>query len=154
MEDVQSDLLIFKLIYNYRRLIDHFGATEINILTDIKPTHIPYFMSIGHQGISNCNLLKEIKVTRQGVSKAVKELENKGMIYTAKNEDDARSMMIFLTEDGKKLYEILGKLFGAVTKEYVNLLGKNKYTELLNSLSTIISFHDKPTSRYEQLLEK
>ena len=142
MEQIHSDLLIFKLIYNYRRLIDHFGTQKIDTLTNIKPAHIPYFMSIGYQGISNNKLLKEIKVTRQGVSKAIKDLEKQGMIYTSRNESDARSMMIFLTEEGKNLYKILGEVFGSVISDYVSLLGKNKYDQLLDSLSTIINYHE------------
>lgn len=142
MEQIHSDLLLFKLIYNYRRLIDHFGNQKIDTLTDIKPAHIPYFMSIGYQGISNNKLLKEIKVTRQGVSKAVKDLEKQGMIFTSRNESDARSMMIFLTEEGKNLYKLLGQVFGSVTSDYVNLLGEKKYNQLLESLTTIINYHE------------
>lgn len=146
MEQIHSDLLLFKLIYNYRRLIDHFGTQNIDILTDIKPAHIPYFMSIGYQGISNNKLLKEIKVTRQGVSKAVKDLEKQGMIYTRKNESDARSMMIFLTEEGKNLYKVLGEVFGSVTLDYINLLGRKKYDQLIQSLTTIINYHENLTN--------
>lgn len=146
MEQIHSDLLLFKLIYNYRRLIDHFGTQNIDILSDIKPAHIPYFMSIGYQGISNNKLLKEIKVTRQGVSKAVKDLEKQGMIYTRKNESDARSMMIFLTEEGKNLYKVLGEVFGSVTLGYINLLGRKKYDQLIQSLTTIINYHENLTN--------
>jgi len=142
MEQIHSDLLIFKLIYNYRRSIDHFGTQKIDTLTNIKPTHLPYFMSIGYQGISNNKLLKEIKVTRQGVSKAIKDLEKQGMIYTSRNESDARSMMIFLTEEGKDLYKVLGEVFGAVKSDYVSLLGGKKYNELLESLTAIINYHE------------
>lgn len=146
MEQIHSDLLLFKLIYNYRRLIDHFGTQNIDILSDIKPAHIPYFMSIGYQGISNNKLLKEIKVTRQGVSKAVKDLEKQGMIYTRKNESDARSMMIFLTEEGKNLYKVLGEVFGSITLDYINLLGRKKYDQLIQSLTTIINYHENLTN--------
>ena len=146
MEQIHSDLLLFKLIYNYRRLIDNFGTQNIDILTDIKPAHIPYFMSIGYQGISNNKLLKEIKVTRQGVSKAVKDLEKQGMIYTRRNESDARSMMIFLTEEGKNLYKVLGEVFGSVTLDYINLLGRKKYDQLIQSLTTIINYHENLTN--------
>ncbi|KQM46594.1 MarR family winged helix-turn-helix transcriptional regulator [Chryseobacterium sp. Leaf201] len=146
MEQIHSDLLLFKLIYNYRRLIDHFGTQNIDILSDIKPAHIPYFMSIGYQGISNNKLLKEIKVTRQGVSKAVKDLEKQGMIYTRRNESDARSMMIFLTEEGKNLYKVLGEVFGSVTLDYINLLGRKKYDQLIQSLTTIINYHENLTN--------
>ncbi|KQS91963.1 MarR family winged helix-turn-helix transcriptional regulator [Chryseobacterium sp. Leaf394] len=143
MKNIASDLLLFKLIYNYRRLIDQFGNLNIDHLTDIQPAHIPYFMSIGSSGISNNDLLKEIKVTRQGVSKAVKELERMGMIYTAKKEGDARSIMIFLTGEGKRLYEVLGEVFGSVTKDYVGLLGEKRYIDLISSLSEIIKYHEK-----------
>lgn len=104
---------------------------------------MPYFMNIGYSGISNVELVSKIKVSKQGVSKNVKELESQGLVYTAKNENDARSMMIFLTERGIILFEALRKKAEEISAEYVKLLGQKKYDQLIDSLIKIAEFHEQ-----------
>jgi DNA-binding MarR family transcriptional regulator len=104
--------VIFQLLYILRRHTDKAAAFKIAILAkeDFNITFMPYFMSIGDEGISNHDLVHKIMVTKQGVSKTVKELERLDLIYTRKSETDARSIMIYLTKEGKALHSALHQM--------------------------------------------
>jgi DNA-binding MarR family transcriptional regulator len=143
MQDDEQSESLFKLIYNFRRHIDQFSAARLPALTPIgfNTAYLPYFMSIGHNGISNHGLLKDIKVTRQGVSKAIKELEKSGLVYTAKKEKDARLIMVFLTPEGLLLYNAIQELSNSITTEYIKILGTKRYEALVSSLTELITFH-------------
>lgn len=139
-----TDRLIFRLIYILKRLTDKWSALYMPNITsvDFNVTFLPYFMSIGNAGISNHELVSRIKVTKQGVSKTVKELESLGLVYTGKNENDARSIMIFLTEEGKVLYKSIRVMADELTEEYSKLVGAKKYDQFIDTLVKITNFHE------------
>jgi len=139
------DRLIFKLIYLLKRHTDKSATKYLSTLIsgDFNVTHIPYFMSIGYDGISNHDLVSKIMVTKQAVSKTVKELERLNLIYTGKSETDARSIMIYLTDDGKKLFSAICEMADGMTDEYIKLMGAKKYEQLVDTLVTLIDFHEK-----------
>ncbi|WP_158799282.1 MarR family winged helix-turn-helix transcriptional regulator [Pedobacter sp. L105] len=139
-----NERLMFRLIYYVKRLTDKWAVLRLPEMTavDFNVTFLPYFMNIGNTGISNHELVNKIKVTKQGVSKTVKELENLGLAYTGKDENDARSIMIYLTEDGKALYAAVKKMADELSQEYIKLVGAKKYDSFIDTLIKIASFHE------------
>jgi len=99
-------------------------------------------MNIGDSGISNLDLVNKIKVTKQGVGKNVKELEKLGLVSTEKSETDARSNMIYLTDEGRKFYAAVRQMTNELTQEYVNLIGEEKYNEFLDTFVKISEWHE------------
>jgi DNA-binding MarR family transcriptional regulator len=145
MENAESpERLIFKLLYVLRRHTDKWAILHLPTLTsrDFSITYMPYFMNIGHSGISNHDLVNKIKVTKQGVSKIVKELESLGLVSTAKSETDARSNMIFLTEEGRKLYEAVNQMGRELTEEYIALIGAKKYDQFIDTFIKLSEWHE------------
>lgn len=138
--NIDDDHALFKLIYIFRRQIDEVNLTYLNDVIDeeITVSQLPYFMSIGYSGVSNHQLLKNIKVTRQGVSKTVKELERLGLVYSTRNFEDARTIMIYLTKEGEILYNKIMLLSESVTSEYVKIVGEKEYRSMIKSLRLII----------------
>ena len=146
MEDVHdNERLIFKQVYFLKRHTDKAAAAHLASLMpiDFNITFMPYFMSIGHKGISNHNLVNKIMVTKQGVSKTVKELERLDLTYTRKSETDARSIMIFLTAKGKQLYDTIYQMANDMTAEYIKLIGAKKYEEFIDTLIKISKWHEE-----------
>jgi len=146
MEDVHDyERLIFKQVYILKRHTDKAAADHLaNLMpSDFNMTFMPYFMSIGHDGISNHNLVNKIMVTKQGVSKTVKELERLGLTYTQKSETDARSIMIFLTEKGKQLHDTICQMADDMTAEYTKLIGAKKYEQFIDTLIKISKWHEE-----------
>jgi DNA-binding MarR family transcriptional regulator len=140
-----AERLIFKLIYILKRLTDKGAARHLSALVkeDFNMTFMPYFMNIGMKGISNHDLVSKIKVTKQGVSKTVKELERLGLVYTGKSETDARSIMIFLTKEGKALHEAINIMTEEMTQDYKRIVGAKKYEQMLDALQLLIAYHEK-----------
>lgn len=137
--------LIFKLIFFLKRLTDKGATRKLSAMVgkDFNVTFMPYFMSIGHEGISNHDLVHKIQVTKQGVSKIVKELERLGLVYTGKSESDARSIMIYLTEEGKTLYEAVRVMSDEMTADYIKITGAKKYDQFIDTLIALINYHEK-----------
>ena len=140
-----ADRLIFKLIYILKRLTDKWATLNLSTMTSVafNVTFMPYFMSIGNDGISNHALVNKIKVTKQAVSKTVKELESLGLVYTGKSENDARSIMIFLTPEGKVLYTAVRKMADELSEEYARFIGIKKYDQFIDTLIRLVSFHEE-----------
>ncbi|MET1056886.1 MAG: MarR family transcriptional regulator [Pedobacter sp.] len=137
--------LIFKVLYILRRYTDKSASANLGdlIAGDFNITFLPYFMNIGYEGISNHDLVHKIMVTKQGVSKTVKELERLGLVYTDKSTTDARSIMIHLTDEGKSLYDSINKMADKLTDEYISLIGAKKYEQFIDTCIKISEWHEK-----------
>lgn len=141
----ETERLLFRITYILKRLTDRWAAEHLPSMTTVKfnVTFLPYFMNIGTEGISNTELVSIIKVTKQAVSKTVRELEELGLVYTVKGESDARSIMIYLTEEGKTLYHGIKLNSDKLSEEYVELVGPKKYDAMIDGLLKIIDFHEQ-----------
>jgi len=139
-----SGRLIFKLMNRLKRHLDKWAVSHLAEINSINfnLTYMPYFMNIGDEGISNLDLVNKIKVTKQGVGKNVKELEKLGLVSTEKSETDARSNMIYLTDEGRKFYAAVRQMTNELTQEYVKLIGEEKYNEFLNTFVKIAEWHE------------
>src|SRR5437764_13792518 len=104
--------------------------------------YMPLLMNIHPEGITNNELAKKARVTKQAMSKVVKDLVNLGFIKTELHGSDKRSSIIYLTTKGKKF--ILMARNGVFDKEaeYEKLLGKSNFQLLKKQLMKIIEFND------------
>ena len=139
-----SGRLIFRLMYRLRRHLDKWAVSHLAEMNSINfnLTYMPYFMNIGNDGISNLDLVNKIKVTKQGVGKIVKELEKLGLVSTEKSETDARSNMIYLTEEGRKFYDAVRQMTNDLTETYVDLIGKEEYNQFIDTFIKISEWHE------------
>jgi DNA-binding MarR family transcriptional regulator len=139
-----QERLIFKWLYMLKRQTDKMASTRLGDLVpgDFNSTYLPYFMNIGEEGISNHDLVHKIMVTKQGVSKTVKELERLELVYTGKSETDARSIMIYLTGKGLDLHRAVSRMAEEATAEYVKLVGAKKYEQFIDTLIKLSAYHE------------
>jgi DNA-binding MarR family transcriptional regulator len=100
-------------------------------------------MSIGDEGISNHHLVHKIMVTKQGVSKTVKNSKRLGRVYKRKSKTDARSIMIYLTKEGKALHSALHQMANHMTDEYIKLVGAKKYEQFIDTFIKMSEWHEK-----------
>ncbi len=132
-------------MYLLKRLTDKWVSNNLSKVSssDFNVTHLPYFMNIGDNGISNHDLVQLIKVTKQGVSKMIKELESLGLTYTVKSESDARSIMIYLTDEGKTLFGLLKAETSQLHDEYRKVAGAKNFEITIDTLLKLIDLHEK-----------
>lgn len=145
MEDMEgSERVLFRINYILKRLMDRYVSNNLDQIAQegFSVTFMPYFMAIGEHGISNHDLVHKIKVTKQGVSKNVKELEALGLVYSEKDEADARSLMIHLTESGKALHRKIKVGAMDIKADYIKVLGSKNYESMIDSLLKLIDYHE------------
>ena len=108
------------------------------------PSHIHLLFTIGLDGMSNSEMARRTKVSKQAMSKHVKDMLALGLIVIDPNEHDSRCNIISLTEKGA---EVLMKIWEAnecLTAEFEQRLGKAKSKKLLTLMAGLVESLETP----------
>lgn len=134
-----------KLLHKLRRHFDSWAEECLHDhgYTDFKMMFMPFIMNIDPEGVTNNELAKRANVSKQAMSKVVKELEALDYICTAKNKSDGRSNKILLTNRGKELVVASRLKVMELHEKYIGLLGKKNFDQMLDSMITILAYHDE-----------
>ena len=114
-----------------------------NNIPDFKLAYMPFIFNIELDGITNTELAKRTKVTKQAMGQVVKELERKKYIKITANPADKRSSIIHLTEKGK---EFILTAYGCMKKFHADLqkrIGKKKFNDFVDTVFEIIAYHEE-----------
>ncbi len=138
-----------KIVNHLKREFDIWAQREYKIkgYSDFKMAHVPVLMNIDVGGTTNNELAKRIKVTKQAMSKVIRELQAMGYIKATVADGDKRSMTLNLTERGKKLVLNSRQRMIGLHQEYQKLLGEEKFNQLLDQLILIIKYHESKSDR-------
>lgn len=133
-----------KLLSHLKRHFDAWAMIEFaaNGYADFKIGYMPLIMNIHPEGITNNELAKKAKVTKQAMSKVVKELIEGDYIAAETHGKDKRSSILYLTAKGKKLVLTAKDRVTELESEYEKLLGKRKLEELKEMLIQLVEYHD------------
>ena len=115
LKDQQLKQYIEKIFMGYRETV-----------TDAKKILEKYSLGVAHnkaihlislyEGITISELLKKLKVTKQSLNRVLNDLIKLKAIKFKKDEIDTRVKHIFLTEEGKKLFD---EIFSIQKKEFI-----------------------------------
>ena len=115
LKDQQLKQYIEKIFMGYRETV-----------TDAKKILEKYSLGVAHnkaihlislyEGITISELLKKLKVTKQSLNRVLNDLIKLKAIKFKKDEIDTRVKHIFLTEEGKKLFD---EIFSKQKKEFI-----------------------------------
>lgn len=89
--------------------------------------------NISPEGTINNELAKKARITKQAMSKVVKNLESSGFIFTRKHETDNRATVIYLSDKGKQLVIDSSACVHQIQKGYTDIIGE-KDTEILKDI--------------------
>ncbi len=130
-------------LYIYKRQFDHWAHNNLSQegYPQIKIGYLPFLMNIGNDGVTNTELAKLVKVTKQAMSKTLKELLLLDMIEQRPNPNDARSSLIFLSDKGLEMVISSRKVVMKLMDEYKKLLGQKSYDNMINSINLLIEYH-------------
>ena len=146
----ELDRLSVNKEYNFARALSHLkkhfdewctGNLSREGYPDMKVGYMAFLMNIGSEGITNNELAKKIRVTKQAMSKTSKELQKLNLIALNPNPDDARSSLITLTDYGLKMVINARLKLNELTKQYIEIIGKKKYIETLDTMNKMIRVH-------------
>lgn len=110
--------------------------------TDFKLSSLAFIANIDENGTTNNELAKKACVTKQAISKVIKELEEHGYVYTRPNEADARSSVIFLDERGKQLFVDLNEAMNDVRARFNKAVGAKKCQQMIDTMYDLLAVLD------------
>lgn len=138
---------IGKLINTWKRFFDDWAYEQLNFhgYDYFKMGYMPFIMNISVNGSTNNDVAKKAKVTKQAMSKVVKELLEHELIKIEKHETDARVSLIFLTQKGINLINDTKKCVNSLGDEYAKLVGDKNYQIMIDSMFKIVKYHESKT---------
>jgi DNA-binding MarR family transcriptional regulator len=124
----------------------HFDQWAIKQLTanghkDFKIVYMPVIMNIDPEGTSNNDLALRAMVTKQAMSKVVKELQKLGYISAKTDPKDKRSIIFSLTKKGTKFVTKAKTCVRDLMDEYRSVVGKKSFDDLLQKMLILIQYH-------------
>ncbi|GHB85472.1 MarR family winged helix-turn-helix transcriptional regulator [Persicitalea jodogahamensis] len=105
---------------------------------DFKMGSLALLANLTEEGITNTELAKKAGISKQAMSKVVKELEENGYITTQPHESDARSSVIFLDERGKELFVDLNEVMNTVRARMNEVVGEERMEEVIDVLYELL----------------
>ena len=128
LKDEQIKDFIQLLYHAYRETI----SDPKNILTkkSFGPAHLRAINLIErYPGLSQSELMFKLKITKQSLNRVLKDLIKLEVIYFERDQKDSRLKHIFLSENGKKIFN-----------DIFSVQKKRIYKALLNSTSEEVLF--------------
>src|SRR5258706_10179550 len=109
-----------KILSHLKKQMDHWAIEQItkNGFKDFKISYMPVIMNIDMNGTRNNELANCSKMTKQAMSKIVKELQKKGYISAKTDTTDKRGVIFSLTTRGKDFIMIARKCIEGLMNEY------------------------------------
>ncbi len=111
-------------------------------LGEFKISYMPFIANINPKGGTNQSIANAAKLSKQGMSRTISELEKNGLIETENNLKDKRSRNLKLSTKG---IQFMSNAFGEVhqlTEKYKELVGENNFEITINVLAKIVAYHD------------
>lgn len=134
-----------KIVSYLKKQLDAWAVEEFtkNDFKDFKTTYMPIVMNIDAEGINNNELAKRAMVTKQAMSKMIKELQEGGYISARTCTTDKRITIYTLTKRGHKFVEVARNCVRELMNEYRVLLGAREFDSVLDKLVKIIYYNNQ-----------
>ena len=138
LEDQQLKQYIEKIFMGYRETVADAKKVLDKYSIGIAHNKVIHLISL-YEGITISELLKKLKITKQSLNRVLKDLIKLKAINFKKNEKDTRIKHIFLSEEGKKLFD---EIFSIQKKRIYKAFVDSDYREVIsfdNVLKKIIN---------------
>jgi len=139
-EDNKNDSLSHQLI-KMGRLINERGLNSVRDvfnLPELKQSHLDLFPYIDFEGTSISEIAKRKGVSKQSVSKIVKEMTHMKILFLKIDPEDSRSKLVFFQTSG--FYSIQKGFEKLVSIDHLisDHLGRKSYKSTLENISSLI----------------
>lgn len=134
-----------KVISYLKKQMDQWSIEQLssNGYKDFKIAYMPVIMNIATEGTNNNDLAMHGRVTKQAMSKVVKELQKKGYITAKTDPKDKRGVIFTLTPRGKDFVKCAKAAVSKLMEDYRLAFGKKKFNDLVLMLAEVIEYNDK-----------
>jgi DNA-binding MarR family transcriptional regulator len=110
--------------------------------TDFRVGHIMALVHIDIEGVTINNLALRAGITKQAMSKVIKELSDYGLVYIEKHPSDARSIMVKLTESGYDALLEWKRCTEFIDNKFSEILGKQRLEQLKDILGDLVDYYE------------
>ncbi len=140
---LQKDRNFARILSSLKRLFDRWAMERLtrDVHPGMKVGFMPFLMHIGVKGTTSSVLAQDLLVSKQAMSKTLKELLELDLIDIRPNPDDARSQLIFLSDFGLETVVLSRRAIGDLTQEYTAHFGKKEYNACIDLLLKIEQMH-------------
>lgn len=130
-----------KLVQLQKKLFDAWALTRFKEegYSSLKMANMAFLMNI-EDGITNKDLAMKVHITKQAMSKGIKELEKLNLVTTGLHETDARMSLISLTEEGKRVVIYVVENVCEKMEEYEKLVGKERFRQAMDTMFEILDY--------------
>lgn len=104
--------------------------------------HMVALIHIDLEGSSINTLAQLAGVTKQAMSKLVKELQDEGYVTTEKHSTDARVMVVKLSEKGVDCMLDWKECSGLIEAKFMTIIGKEKLEQLKDILFSLTNYYE------------
>ncbi|MEA5404233.1 MarR family transcriptional regulator [Arcicella sp. DC2W] len=158
-EDKLSELYLFKqdkdrhigrLIAKSHRLVREIASEFLRAkgYTNFRVGHMVALIHIDLEGSNINNLASLAGVTKQAMSKLVKELQDEGFVSIEKHPNDARTLIVKLSDKGISTMLHWKECTANIESKFAEVIGLEKVEQLKNILSDVVSNYDSNNSLF------
>ncbi len=104
--------------------------------------HLVLMVHIDLEGSTINELAAVLGITKQAVSKIVKELQEQGYVETEKHPDDARSVLVKITNKGARFTLEWQSCTKVVDQKFEEILGSERLELLKDILLDLADYHE------------
>ncbi len=127
--------------YRYMRDLASEYLREMGYGT-LRVGHIVALVNIDWEG-SNINFLAQAAgMTKQAMSKIIKELQSEDYLVVEKDKNDARALIVKYTPKGLQALSDLNICMNRVNKRFGEILGEESFEQLKNILNTLVEDYE------------
>ena len=119
----------------------------------MKISYMPVICNITADGNTTSELARMTMISKQNMSRTIRELEEKGVIASRINSNDKRSETLELTKSGKQLVIDANTDVFRMSTIYKKLVGAKNLEIAVSVLNKIIDYHDGLEIGNDELLE-
>ena len=138
LKDDDLKQYIEKIFLGYRETVSDARNVLNKYSIGVAHNKVIHLISL-YEGITISELLRKLKVTKQSLNRVLKDLINLKAIKYEKDQVDTRIKHVYLTEEGKKLFN---EIFSAQKKRIYKAFSTSKANEVVsfdNVLKKIIN---------------
>ena len=110
---------------------------------DLRLSHNNVLIHVEAEGTRITTLAERAKMTKQGMSKLVREVEALGYVERLPDPDDRRAQLVRLTPRGIEMMERALEHFDQQEASLKRRLGEQAYEQLLATLTTLAQWLDE-----------
>ncbi|SFD15261.1 DNA-binding transcriptional regulator, MarR family [Chitinophaga sp. CF118] len=132
-----------RLIFVLRKHLDIWAHRHIKPRWgQMKISYWPVICNIAVEGSTAMEIARRSMIVKQTMSRTIKELEEKGMLFSETSKSDKRSECLYLTPSGKQLILDSNIELAKLMDTYKELVGEKNLDIAFDVLNKIINYHE------------